>query len=94
MFGKAPKVAVMLQSSLQKALLYSQRHVGKVLVAIVASLWVWKAMEIAGRETGLLRRNLGWGYVVNLTIPIAATAALGVFFAARWVTRRLSGRRS
>lgn len=71
-----------------------QRHIDKGLVTIMAGLWVWKIVEFAGRETGLLGRNLGWGYVVNLTIPAAATVALGVFFGARWVARRFSSRRS
>ena len=66
-----------------------QRRIDKLLVVIVGGLWVWKILEIAGRETGLLRRNLGWGYVVSLTIPAASTIALGMFFGARWVTRRL-----
>ena len=58
------------------------RRVDQLLIAIVGGLWVWKVLEVAGKETGLLRRNLGWGYVVNLTIPAAATIALGVFFGA------------
>lgn len=70
-----------------------QRHIDKVLVAIVGGLWVWKIVEVTGRETGLLGRNLGWGYVVNLTIPAAPTVALGVFFGARWVAHRFSRRR-
>lgn len=70
-----------------------QRHIDKVLVAIVGALWVWKIVETTGRQTGLLHRNLGWGYVVNLTIPAAATVALGVFFGARRIARRLSRRR-
>ena len=70
-----------------------QRQIEKLLVAIVAGLWVWKVLGIAGRQIGLLPRNLGWGYVVNLTIPVAATVVLGVFFAARRVTRRLRRRR-
>ena len=70
-----------------------QRRIGKVLVAIVACLWVWKILETVGRQTGVLRRNLGRGYVVNLTIPAAATVALAVFFIARWVARRVAARR-
>lgn len=66
-----------------------QRHIDKALVTIVAGLWAWKILEIAGRETGLLHRNLGWGYVVNLTIPAAATVALGVYFGVRWIAHRL-----
>jgi hypothetical protein len=70
-----------------------QRRIDKLLVAIVGGLWVWKIVEIAGRVTGLLRRNLGWGYVVSLTIPVASTIALSVFFGARWAARRIRGRR-
>ena len=63
-------------------------RIGKVIVAIVAGLWAWKTLEIAGRQTGVLLRNLGWGYVVDLTIPAAATIALAVFFIARWNVRQ------
>ena len=70
------------------------RRIDKLLVAIVGGLWVWKILEISEREAGLLRRNLGWGYVVNLTIPAAATVALSVFFGTRWIARRLRKRRS
>lgn len=70
------------------------RRINQLLVAIVGGLWVWKIVEIAGREAGLLRRNLGWGYVVSLTIPVASTIALGVFFGAGWIARRLRERRS
>ena len=77
----------------QNELLRPHRRIGKALVAIVAGLWVWKILEIAGRQTGVLRRNLGRGYVVNLTIPAVATIALAVFFIARWVVRRVAARK-
>ena len=76
----------------QREPLGPKRRIGRVLVAIVAGLWAWKILETAGRQTGVPRRNLGWGYVVDLTIPAAATVALAVFFIARWVARRVATR--
>ncbi len=71
-----------------KALL-SGRRTARVLVVLLAAAWLWKALEITGRQTRLLRRNLGWGYIVDLTIPLAFTGAVGAFF----VLRRVAGRR-
>ena len=69
--------------------LLSTRRADPVLLVLLAGLWVWKIAEFAGRSTGLLRRNLGWGFVVDLTIPIVFTIVLAVFFLVRHVTRRL-----
>jgi hypothetical protein len=74
---------------LQKALA-STRRLDPLLLTVVGALWVWKAAETAGKSTGLLRRNLGWGYVVGLTIPVVFTCALALFFLVRRIaaTRR------
>jgi hypothetical protein len=73
--------------SLRKILVTGQWTDG-VLLALLGALWWWKAAEVAGREAHLLRRNLGWGYVVDLSIALAFTCALGLFF----LLRRIAGR--
>lgn len=70
-------------------LLASSRRADPVLLILLAALWVWKIEEFVGRSTGLLRRNLGWGFVVDLTIPIVFTIVLAVFFLVRHATRCL-----
>ncbi len=60
-----------------------------MLLVLLAGLWVWKIAEFAGRSTGLLRRNLGWGFAVDATIPIVFTIVLVVFILVRHATRRL-----
>lgn len=82
---RAPGVPQMTQ---QREPFFRRRRLDTLLIASVTALWVWKILEIAGREAHLLRRNLGWGYVVDLTIPVAATAGLAVFLVARWIVRR------
>ncbi len=74
-------------ASLRKLLL-SSRWADPILLTLLGGVWVWKMVETAGRHAHLLRRNLGWGYVVDLTIPIGISCALGVFF----VVRRIVGR--
>jgi hypothetical protein len=66
----------------------SNRRVDALLLILLGGLWVWKAVETAGRETHLLRRNLGWGYVVDLGIPLGFTGAVGLFFLLRRIARR------
>ena len=68
-----------MTDSLRKFLVASQRA-DHVLLILLGAVWLWKAAEIVGRESRLLRRNLGWGYVVDLTIPLAFTVMLGLFF--------------
>jgi hypothetical protein len=68
--------------SLRKALV-STRRADPVLLILLAGLWLWKIAEFAGRSTGLLRRNLGWGFVVDVAIPVVFTLALAVFFLVR-----------
>lgn len=53
------------------------------LIALIAALWCWKALEIGGRKAHLLRRNLGWGYVVDLSTPLVATGVAALFFVVR-----------
>jgi hypothetical protein len=86
--------AIVLQMSLQRGSNGRQRRLDKVLIAVVGGLWAWKILETAGRQSGLLQRNLGWGFVVDLTIPLAATAAVAAFFIARWAARRVARRKT
>jgi hypothetical protein len=58
-----------------------------MLLVVLGAVWLWKGVEILGKESHLLRRNLGWGYLVDLTIPLAFTGALGLFF----LLRRIAG---
>jgi len=48
----------------------------------VAAVWAFKIAEIGARQTKLIPGNLGWGYVVDLSIPLAITLAFGVLLAA------------
>jgi hypothetical protein len=68
--------------TLDRLLRASQRADG-ALVALAAGLWLWKAAELSGRQFGLLRRNLGWGYVVDITTPLVVTGAVASFFLVR-----------
>ena len=43
-------------------------------LAFVAASWIWKLFEYGAREAGWLERNLGWGFYVNFTVPVVATA--------------------
>lgn len=82
--------AIIFLMSFERRPPFLRRRTDKVLVAIVAGLWGWKILEIVGRQTHLLRRNLGWGYVVDLTISAAATVALALFFIARLIIRLIA----
>jgi hypothetical protein len=62
--------------------------IGRALIICLGATCLRKLVEIIGRQTGLLRRNLGWGYVVDLTIPVALTGAAGLFFIIRRVASR------
>ncbi|MEJ2009378.1 MAG: hypothetical protein P8Z30_14690 [Acidobacteriota bacterium] len=55
----------------------------RALEIAVCAAWLWKLGELIGRQSGLLRRNLGWGYVVDLTVPAALTAIAVLFFVIR-----------
>ncbi len=55
--------------------LISSRKPGRVVLGLVVASWGWKILEIAGRQSGVLRRNLGWGYYVTLDAPILLTFA-------------------
>lgn len=73
-----------------RKLLVASRRVDTVLLTVLGALWVWKIVETAGRHAHLLRRNLGWGYVVDLSVPLGFTCALALFFLVRHIagTRR------
>jgi hypothetical protein len=60
-----------------------RRHLDAALLVALGGVWVWKVTEVVGRETRLVRRNLGWGYVVDLSIPAGLTAGVGLFFLVR-----------
>ncbi len=60
----------------QRKALVSSRRADRILLVLLGAVWPWKAVEITGKESHLLRRNLGWGYLVDLTIPSAFTGAL------------------
>ena len=49
------------------------RIYGRLLGLLAITAWVWKGFEVVGRERGTLPRNLGWGYVVDLTAPVLLT---------------------
>src|SRR5260221_2368567 len=48
----------------------------RIGLAFIAVVWIWKLFEYAGRQTGLLDRNLGWGFSVDFTIPVVSAASL------------------
>ena len=66
----------------------SSPRADRTLFVLLGAVWLWKAAEIVGRESRILRRNLGWGYLVDLTVPVVFTGALGLFFLLRRVARR------
>ena len=67
------------------------RHLfDRIGLAFIALLWIWKAAEYAGRQTGLLDRNLGWGFYVDFTIPVVVTIAFLSMEAFRRIARLLA----
>jgi hypothetical protein len=61
----------------------------RIALAFVAGLWLWKLVEFAGRQASWLNRNLGWGFYVDFTIPVAATVVFVLFVALRRIARLL-----
>ena len=61
---------------------------GLALVFVVG-LWLWKLVEFGSRGAGWLGRNLGWGFYVDIGIPVTATIALLLFLALRRIARLL-----
>ncbi len=59
----------------------------RIVLTFLAALWIWKAAEYGGREVGLLERNLGWGFYVNITVASIATIAFLLFVALRRIAR-------
>jgi len=47
----------------------------RIALAFVAALWIWKLVEYSATEARWLDRNLGWGFYVDFTMPVVATAA-------------------
>jgi hypothetical protein len=65
------------------------RIIDRLTLVFVAACWIWKLAEYGAREAGWLNRNLGWGFYVDFTIPVVATAALLSIMALRNIVRRL-----
>ena len=61
----------------------------RIGLAFITVVWMWKVVEYAGRQTGLLDRNLGWGFYVDFTIPIVATIAFVSIVALKRIARLL-----
>jgi len=61
---------------------------GRIGLAFIAALWIWKVIEYVGRQAGWLERNLGWGFSVDFTIPVIATIAFLSIVALKSIVRR------
>jgi hypothetical protein len=61
----------------------------RISLAVIAASWIWKVAEYTGRVSGLLERNLGWGFYVDFGIPVTATIAFLLFVALRRIARLL-----
>ena len=61
------------------------RLIDRAIIICVGGTWLWKIGEYMGQATGVLRRNLGWGFYVDATVPIALTVAAGLYFIIRRV---------
>ncbi len=70
-----------------RKVLTPSRRIDRGLLLLLAGVWLWKVVEVAGRESRLLRRNLGWGYLVDLTVPLTLTGLLGALFLFRRLGR-------
>ena len=51
-------------------------RITKSAILPVIALWVMKCAELLAREYGWMPRNLGWGYLVDVTVPVVATFLL------------------
>ncbi|HXH48531.1 MAG TPA: hypothetical protein VNM47_04085 [Terriglobia bacterium] len=69
-------------------ILRRRRLIDRAIIICVGASWLWKIGEYIGRAMGVLRRNLGWGFVVDMTIPAALTVAAGLYFIIRRVAWR------
>jgi hypothetical protein len=69
-------------------ILQRRRWIDRAIIICVGGAWLWKIGEYVGRATGVLRRNLGWGFYVDATIPAALTIAAGLYFVIRGVAWR------
>jgi hypothetical protein len=67
--------------------LHHNRRISRLIAYVALASWGWKTMEWIGRETGILRRQLGWGAYVDVTVPVFLTIAAGVLFALESVVR-------
>ncbi len=50
----------------------------------VALAWALPVWELVTRAGGFFGHSLGWGYVVNLDVPIAITAVALLVIAGAW----------
>jgi hypothetical protein len=64
------------------------RLIDRAIIICLGAAWLWKIGEYIGRATGMLRRDLGWGFYVDATIPAALTVAAGLYFIIRRVAWR------
>jgi hypothetical protein len=79
---------MMISNMSVQALRHNRRTRTSHLIAYLAlASCGWKAVERIGRETGILRRQLGWGGYVDVTVPVVLTIAAGIFFALESVAR-------
>ena len=61
----------------------------RIGLAFIALLWIWKVVEYGVREARWLDRNLGWGFYVDFTVPVVATAVFVSIVALRRIARLL-----
>lgn len=59
------------------------RWIDRAIIICVGAAWLWKIGEYIGRATGMLRRNLGWGFYIDATIPAGLTVAACLYFIIR-----------
>lgn len=58
-------------------------RVGGTRWALIAVLCAWglKLIEICARQLRIVPGNLGWGFMVDLTLPVAVTLVAGMLVA-------------
>jgi hypothetical protein len=61
----------------------------RIGLASIALVWIWSLFEHGAREAGWIERNLGWGFYVDFTVPVVATAVFVSIAALRRIARLL-----
>lgn len=77
----------MMVSNMCVQALHHNRRTSHLIASLALASWGWKTVEWMGRETGILRRQLGWGAYVDVTVPVFLTIAAGLFFALESVVK-------